>query len=378
MKNKSRWIISIIFLILAPIIGVMHQIKGGGPEGSPSVDALCPFGGLETLPTLFSSGEYIQRITPSAFILLIAVVILTFILGKAFCGYICPLGTIQSLMNKLAKKLHIKQIIVPEKLDKPLRFVKYFVLVLVVFLTYKAGELVIRPYDPWAAFMHLSSGTEVFEEFIVGVIILVALLVASMFVERAFCRYLCPLGAALSITSKFRIFNIKRNSSSCINCKACTRNCPMGLDVHSSDSVSSSECISCGECISSCPVSNTLENKKGKIILSPNKAAIIAVLFLGLIVGGTAATENFQTSLSNTETLSQEGVLNPENIKGYMTINDVAKEFNLPVDKIVEKCNLPADTNLDIAMKDLKEELAAKGVEFDTSTLREAVEELLK
>jgi len=378
MKNKSRWIISIIFLILAPIIAVMHQIKGGGPEGSPSVDALCPFGGLETLPTLFSSGEYIPKITPSAFILLIAVVILTFILGKAFCGYICPLGTIQSLMNKLARKLHIKQIKIPEKLDKPLRLVKYFVLFLVVFLTYKAGELIIRPYDPWAAFMHLTSGTEVFEEFLIGVIILIALLIASMFVERAFCRYLCPLGAALSITSRFRIFNIKRNPSSCINCKACTRNCPMGLDVLSSDSVSKSECISCGECISTCPVNNTLENKKGKLILSPNKSALIAILSLALMIVGTLATENFKTSLSNTETLSQEGVLNPENIKGYMTINDVAKEFNLPVEKLLEKSNLPKDTDLNTPMKDLVEVLASKGVEFDTSTIRETVEELLK
>lgn len=378
MKNKSRWIISILFLILAPFFAIMHQVKGGGPDGSPSVDALCPFGGLETLPTLLKSGEYMNRITPSSFIFLIAIIILTIIIGKAFCGYICPLGTVQSLINKLARKLHIKQIQVPSSIDKPLRFVKYITLFVVLFVTYKAGELILRPYDPWAAFMHLNTGAEIFEEFLIGFIILIIIFVVSLFIERAWCRYLCPLGAALSITSKFRIFKIKRNGNTCINCKACTRNCPMGLDVHSSESVSSSECISCGDCISSCPVNNTLETKGGKFNLSPIKTSIIVVAVLAIVIGTNIATETFKTSLSNVETLSENGVLNPDNIKGYMTLNDVSKDFNIPIATILEKCKLPSDTDLNKPIKDLKTDLSEKGIEFDPSTLREVIKEIIK
>lgn len=378
MKNKFRWIISIFFLIFAPFVAVMHQIKGGGPDGSPSVDALCPFGGLETLPTLFKDGTYMQRITPSSFILLIAVVILTFILGRAFCGYVCPLGTIQSLFTKLGKKFNIKQVKVNKNVDKILRFAKYIVLFIVLFTTYKAGELVIRAYDPWAAFMHLSSGAEIFEEFLVGLIILIALLIVSLFIERAWCKYFCPLGAALAITSPLRIFKIKRNSSTCVNCKACTRNCPMGLDVHSEASVSSTECISCGDCITSCPVDNTLEMKKGSTSLSINKIGVVVITVLVLVVGGNAAIGTFKTSLSNKETLTQSGVLNADNIKGYMTLNDVAEEFNIDIKVLLEKCNLPEDTDVNKSMKTLKDDLAEKGIEFETSNLREVVKELLK
>lgn len=378
MKNKFKWIISIFFLIFAPFAAVMHQIKGGGPTGSPSVDALCPFGGLETLPTLFKDGTYMQRITPSSFILLIAVVVLTFVLGRAFCGYVCPLGTIQSLFNKLGKKLNIKQVKVNKNVDKILRFAKYIVLFIVLFTTYKAGELVIRSYDPWAAFMHLSSGTEIFEEFLVGLIILIALLIVSLFIERAWCRYFCPLGAALAITSPLRIFKIKRNTSTCVNCKACTRNCPMGLDVHSEESVSSTECISCGDCITSCPVDKTLEMKKGSTSLSINKVGVVVITVLVLIVGGNAVIGNFKTSLSNKETLTQSGVLNTDNIKGYMTLNDVAEEFNIDIKVLLEKCNLPEDTDINKPMKTLKDDLAEKGIEFETSNLREVVKEIIK
>lgn len=378
MKNKFRWIISIFFLIFAPFAAVMHQIKGGGPDGSASVDALCPFGGLETLPTLFKDGTYMQRITPSSFILLIAVVILTFVLGRAFCGYICPLGTIQSLFTKLGKNLNIKQVKVNKNVDKVLRFAKYIVLFIVLFTTYKAGELVIRAYDPWAAFMHLNSGAEIFEEFLVGLIILIVIFISSLFIERAWCRYFCPLGATLAITSPLRIFKIKRNTSTCINCKACTRNCPMGLDVHSEESVSSTECISCGDCITSCPVDKTLEMKKGSTSLSINKIGVVVITVLVLVVGGNAVIGNFKTSLSNKETLTQSGVLNADNIKGYMTLNDVAVEFNIDIKVLLEKCNLPEDTNVNKSMKSLKNDLAEKGIEFETSNLREVVEQIIK
>lgn len=378
MKNKFKWIISIFFLIFAPFAAVMHQIKGGGSTGSPSVDALCPFGGLETLSTLFKDGTYMQRITPSSFILLIAVVILTFVLGRAFCGYVCPLGTIESLFNKLGKKLNIKQVKVNKNVDKILRFAKYIILFLVLFTTYKAGELIIRAYDPWAAFMHLSSGAEIFEEFLVGLIILIALLIASLFIERAWCRYFCPLGAALAITSPLRMFKIKRNTSTCVNCKVCTKNCPMALDVHSKESVSSTECISCGDCITSCPVDKTLEMKKRSTSLSINKIGVVVITVLVLVVGGNATIGNFKTSLSNKETLTQSGVLNADNIKGYMTLNDVAEEFNIDIKVLLEKCNLPEDTDINKSMKTLKDDLAEKGIEFETSNLREVVKELIK
>ncbi|MBE6069109.1 MAG: 4Fe-4S binding protein [Clostridium lundense] len=378
MKNKWKWVVSIFFLIFTPIAGVMHQIKGGGPSGSPSTDALCPFGGMETLYSLIANGNYIEKIEPSSLILLGATLLITIVIGRAFCGYICPLGTIQTLLNKLAKKLKIKQVKLHGKADKVLRYAKYILLFLILFITYKAHELILRPYDPWAVFMHLGSGTEIFEEFLIGFIILIAILVFSMFIERAWCRYLCPLGATLALISPLSIFKVRRNNSNCVDCRACTRNCPMGLNVHSQEMASKTECISCGECLSSCHVDNTLEMKKGSAVLSLNKMATIPLVILVIVVGSNIALGTFKTSSSNIEVLNENGVLNADNIKGYMTINDVANEFNIDTNIIIEKANLPKDTDINKPLKELKNDLLDKEIEFETEDLKEVVKELIK
>jgi ferredoxin len=377
-KNKWRWIISIFFLILIPVLGILHQVKGGGPSGSPSTDALCPFGGLETIYSLITRGEYINRIEPSSLILLISDIALAILFGRVFCGLICPLGTMQTLMNKLAGLLHIKQIKVSGKLDRILRYVKYPVLVIVLFLTFRAGELIIRSYDPWAAFMHLSAGTEVFNDFLAGVIILAAILILSLFIERAWCRYLCPLGAALAIISPLRIFKFRKNSISCKNCRSCTRNCPMGLQIDNTEAPSQTECISCGECVSRCPVDNTLQLKKKNIIISPGRLAAITIAVVVIIAGIAIASGSFKTASSNTEALMEEGRLNPDNIKGYMTLNDVISEFKVSPDELLDMLKLPGDTDLNKPLKDLSKELPDKGLEFETDDVREAIRELIK
>lgn len=378
MKNKWKWVIAIFFLIFAPIAGVMHQIKGGGPSGSPSTDALCPFGGMETLYSLIANGNYIKKIEPSSLILLCAALLITIVIGRAFCGYICPLGTIQTLLSKLAQKLKIKQIKPHGKVDKVLRYVKYILLFLILFITYKAGELILRPYDPWAVFMHLGSGTEIFEEFLIGFIILIAILVSSMFIERAWCRYLCPLGATLALLAPLSIFKVRRSDSKCVDCKVCTKNCSMGLNVHSQEIPSKTECISCGECVATCLVDNTLEMKKGSTVLSLNKMAVIPLVILVIVVGSNIALGTFKTSSSNVEVLNENGVLNADNIKGYMTIKDVATEFNIDINVILDKASLPRDTDINKPLKELKNDLLTKGIEFETEDLKEVVKELIK
>ncbi|WP_084284421.1 4Fe-4S binding protein [Clostridium lundense] len=376
LNNKWKWIISIFFLGFSIFAGKMHQIKGGGPAGSPSTDALCPFGGLETLYSLLTKNTYIEKITPSSLILLLATILLTLVLGRAFCGYICPLGTIQSLLNKLAKKLHIKQIKLNSKLDQALRYAKYVVLFAILFTTYKAGSLILRAYDPWAAFMHLGSGSEIFEEFLIGIIVLILILVSSMFIERAFCRYFCPLGATLAIFTPFSVFKVKRKSSSCVSCKSCSKNCPMGLDVHSKTTPSKTECISCGECISSCHIENTLELNGKNLTLSLAKTAGVIILIAALVIGSSAITGNFKTSLTNSEVLKENNSLNANNIKGYMTIDDICKEFNVDKTTVLQKVKLPLDTPTNIPAKDLKTILADKGIDFDVDSIRTAVKEL--
>lgn len=377
-RNYFKWIIAIFFLIFAPVMGYMHQIKGGGPSGTPSVDALCPFGGVETLFSLIKDGTYIKKIAPSSLIILICVIVLTILLGRVFCGYICPLGTIQTLINKLARKFKIKQIKVSEKMDKILRYAKYVILIIVLFTTYRAGELILRPLDPWATFMHLGAGSEIFSEFLIGFIILMLIFISSLFIERAWCRYFCPLGAFLSIISPLRIFKVKRKHSTCVNCKKCTKSCPMGIEVNNCDTVNSMECISCGECVEACPKIETLEMKKGQKNLSLSAMGIIVMLVLVTVIGGTMAFGKFEVAQGNKETLTQNGVLNPDNIRGYMTLNDICKEFKIESSVLLKECNLPEDTDLNKPIKELKVDLQKKDIEFETENLREAIKKILE
>ncbi|GAI30879.1 unnamed protein product, partial [marine sediment metagenome] len=160
-------------------------------------------GGIATLYKVVADGTFIHRTRPSAIILLLGTVVLALAFRRAFCGWICPLGAMQELFATLGRRLHWRRPTHDNKIDGSLRWVKYLLLFVILFFTYRTGELVFSPYDPWASYAHLTAGWgEIAEEFLIGTIILVAALLGSMFIDRPFCRYLCPLGALLGVISK--------------------------------------------------------------------------------------------------------------------------------------------------------------------------------
>ena len=98
-KLDSGW--SFLFLYIT-FVGYMHQQY---QTKFPSVDAICPFGGIESLYSLIFQGNFLNRVLSSAIILLIITMVLVFISGRSFCGWICPLGTMQGIMNGLGKRI---------------------------------------------------------------------------------------------------------------------------------------------------------------------------------------------------------------------------------------------------------------------------------
>jgi polyferredoxin len=122
------------------------------------VDALCPFGAVESFWSLLTNGAYLKRVTASSLVLLVGTLLLTLIFRRAFCGQICPLGFLQELFGKLGRKLFGNRR--PQLwgwVDRLARNLKYLVLVGVAILSWVLGELIVRPYDPWASWMHLTS-----------------------------------------------------------------------------------------------------------------------------------------------------------------------------------------------------------------------------
>ncbi len=375
--QRFRLIVQIAVLIFVSYVGFMHQYKGGGPGGAANIHSICPFGGVETIYKYVAGGEFIKKLNASNLVVLIGTILLTIFVSRYFCGWICAIGTMQELFEKLGKKLKIKTYSVPEKLDRPLRYLKYINLVGITFFTWKAGELIIHPYDPFAAYAHIPAGlSELFSEYLWGILILIVSLITSMVIPRFFCRYACPLGAMLGILHKISPFRIKRIESTCISCNKCNKECPVDIPVATLDKVDSAECITCLNCITACPTKKgTLETTFAKKKINLWVVAIAGlVIYFGTIL--TANLTGYWKQLPDDVTEAVGG--NPNNIRGWMTLKQVSTEFKIPLREIYKNIGvtidqLPEDTKI----KEMEDILKKQGVEFDHDEIGEIVTVIL-
>jgi polyferredoxin len=368
MKKKPvtvvRRALLLFFILFITFEAYLHQVKGGGPEGSPSIHALCPFGGLESLLTFLTTGKLLDKIYIGTLALFVVSVILAVILRRSFCGWICPLGGLQEFFGLAGKKILRKKLSIPTAIDKYLRFLKYIVLLLIIILSWRTASLWFAPYDPWAAYGHLSEGIpSVWKEFTVGFIILILSLIGSFFYDRFFCKYLCPMGACLGLVSLISPFRIKREESVCINCNQCTKICPVHINVSKIRTVTTPECINCQQCTEACPKEGALINEysfaKGRKI----KPLIIGlgtliIFFSG--IGIASLTGNY--NLLPPEISETAGTLEADSLKGYMTLQDISIGIGMPLEDVYRRLGIPESVPPDTRAKDLSQYI--EGFEF--------------
>ena len=216
---------------------------------------LTVFNALKDVIVALVTGTFALSALTGSLITLAVVLGVTVLWGRFFCGYLCTFGALQELLAFARKKLIPEVRRMPEKADKLLKYVKYGVLLAVVLLVWVLQLPVDSTFSPWGVFGALLSGNlTVMGEAVptVGFGLLLGVLILSFFVERAFCRYLCPLGALFTPLSAGRLFRIRRLETACTGCQQCTRTCAMGVTVHEDDFVRSGECIDCMRCMAVC------------------------------------------------------------------------------------------------------------------------------
>lgn len=341
----------ILFFVVVGSIAVSHTLAEQGFKipflSTASVHAICPFGGIETLYQLATTGDWLQKIHPSAMVLAGIVLISALLFGGLFCGWICPLGSIQEWLGHLGRRLFKRKYnhMMPLWLDPYLRYVRYGVLLLVLYQTGRSGKLLFEGVDPYYALFHFWTS-----ETALGALVLLGItLLSALVIERPWCKYACPYGALLGLTNYLRIFKIRRQAATCTTCGACNRSCPMNIEIAEVDVVKHHQCISCLRCTSEahCPVANT--------VTSGLSGRRIAMITLVLFIGGISLTSALGIwRTSSDQTLSkltlQDGtvVMDPWDIKGSFTLATVAQQFAIPEDAIRQAFDIDASQDLGV------------------------------
>ena len=268
LLSRYRMCIQATSALLANI-HLPNLVKGGIYQGNakavcvpglncyscPAATGACPIGAFQAVvgSSKFSFSYYITG----------CLILLGVLLGRLICGFMCPFGWLQDLLHKIpGKKLSTKKL-------KPLRYLKYLVLVLTVILL------------PAFLVNDLGMGDPIFCKFLCpqGVLegaiplaatddgiraalgrlfswklgILVAIIVLSIIFYRPFCKWLCPLGAFYGLMNRVSLLGIKVDHLACTGCGSCAKSCKMDVDIRTAPD--NAECIRCGACIGSCPAS---------------------------------------------------------------------------------------------------------------------------
>lgn len=229
----------------------------------PAVEGFLPISALMAAKRLALTGQY-DPIHPAGLTIFLAIIAMSLLFRKAFCGQLCPVGFLSNLLERLGGKLGV--LWRPGPLARRIIAApKYLLLAGFLFVALGMGaediESFLRtPYNMVADtkmllfFQHPSALT-------LGVLGVLA--AASVVIPAFWCRALCPYGALLGLFSWLSPTAVARDTGACISCGRCAKACPAGLPVDRSLRVCSPECQGCAECLNACPVAGCLTLRLG-------------------------------------------------------------------------------------------------------------------
>jgi polyferredoxin len=254
-------------VLIALVIGIRHLLPGEAASGG-SFDAFCPFGAIETAWVYAATGQTLITTNRLNFAILGGVLAVSVLAGRAFCGWMCPVGGVQEFLARWARRAGSKRtgkgrpgrvhipVQLPGLADHWLRYAKYLILGLVLLASLTAVYPPLHDFCPARALFSFKLETPLLWS------VLLTFLVTSVLVERAWCKYLCPLGALLAVFNKVSPLRLRAERGRCNGCSRCDSICSMGIqDIP--DNLRSAECIRCLECLETCARDGSLTLKLG-------------------------------------------------------------------------------------------------------------------
>lgn len=330
-RNPIRTGFQLLILALIGYVAI-RPLFGGGYVAD--FEAYCPFGGLSSLASYLNMGSMSCTMNEVQIAVGLGLIVGVIVVGKLFCSYLCPIGSITEWLGLLGEKLKIRREI-PVKVDRPLRLLKYVLLFITIYFTMTSSELFCKEYEPYFAVANLFGNSDIN---LVYAIIATVITIGGTIVYRLFwCKYLCPLGAlsniflnvvpvavligafvvanvlgagigyvwllagivligALTEVVKLRSYvlplaKIERVAEVCTDCGICDDKCPQGIDISSYTTVTHSDCNLCMDCVYACPMKNALSVNRQKRSWMKYLAPASVVLLVGISLGASSYFE---------------------------------------------------------------------------------------
>ena len=341
--QKYRFIIQNAFALLCIWIGIEfylfdRYLASGGTavfyNRPPGVDGFLPISSFMSFYLFIATGE-IHYAHPAGLFIFLAIILVSFVFGKAFCSWLCPVGFISELIGdfgeKIYKKIFKRRVHLPGWIDYPLRSLKYLLLGFLFYAVFYLMSIlaiqafldsnynVVADIKMYYFFADISQ---------TALIIIAAFFVLSIFIRNFWCRFLCPYGALLGLISFISPNKIIRNPVSCIDCGLCAKACPSYIKVDKVNTVISDECNTCLSCVDVCPVADTLDLKTvlpGKIKIKKKYAAIAIVVIFMLVTGIGMLSGHWDNNISGKSYLIYYKDMNTY---GHPTGTAAIKKFN--------------------------------------------------
>ena len=262
------------------------------PSRPPGVEAFLPISGMMGLLDWLYQGT-LNRVHPAATMLFVIIVAVAFVARKSFCSWICPVGLLSETLARLGRRLLGRNFRPWKWLDIPLRGLKYLLLFFFVQAIVGMSGAALQAFiqSPYNRVADVKMGLFFVRLGPVGAGVIAALIVLSILVHGAWCRYLCPYGALLGLVSRFSPLRVERRADACVDCGLCDKVCMARLPVSRIDRVASVECTGCLDCVATCPVAGALEVKAARRwrLTAPAFALVVVLLFMGGYSGARLA-----------------------------------------------------------------------------------------